>query len=49
MGPNDKDEEKPKSQSEMFEKERNDAFFSHLDGEKKEEEDEEEKPAEEPK
>lgn len=47
MGPNDTEEEKPKSQSEMFEEQRRDAFFGHLQGEEeKKEEDvkEEEKP-----
>lgn len=49
MGPNENEEEKPKSQSEMFEKERNDAFFGHLEGEEEKKEEEEEKPAEEQK
>lgn len=44
MDPNDKDEEKPKSQSEMFEEAKHSSFFGHLENtdeetdEKKEEE-----------
>lgn len=41
MGPDEKDEEKPKSQSEMFEEERHKSFFGHIDGEEEEKKEEE--------